>query len=192
MRIILVFIAALLAQACGRQNAKYDKRYIDVDSLISAQIELLRTKPIVIQKEAIMKESKSGGQVKADSAALARELDIFRQIDFMNKPLFRDQYQISIQPDPRSNLTMRVYEAKVAAPVKYLKIYFFEQPSRLRKIESYFEEENSLYFTSRKYTLDFNEENSKSILVKSSMTGVQKMILSDSVSFSVTSTYQVH
>ena len=137
-----------------------------------------------------MGASETSGVAKGDSASLARELDIFRQMDIINKPLFRDQYSLSSAPDTKSNLTVQSFEPKIPSPIQYVKLYYLNDLHHLKKIEARFEEENSLYYTRRDYVLEFNEFNQVPLLARSSVQGIQKMIMNDSVAFSVTSFYQ--
>lgn len=192
MRVLVFLLIVLLIASCGKQNEQYDKPYLDFDSLINAQIQTLRSKAITIQKDASMKDQQSQGQVAGDSLTLARELDIFRQLDFINRPMFRNQYTIAEQPDTKSNLTVRVYRANIPSPMKEVRLYYLGDLKKLKRIESQFEEENTLYYTRRNYTLEFEETDGVAWLRQSRVGGVQKMILNDSVHFFVTSTYSLH
>lgn len=176
--------------SCNQQNQKYQKRYIDLDSLISSQLVALTKANVNISKKASMGQSETTGVAKGDSASLSHELDIFRQIDIINKPLFRDQYVVLTAPDTKSNLTVQSFEPKIQSPIRYVKLYYLNDVSHLKKIEARYEEENSLYYTRRDYVLEFNEYHKSALLVRSNVQGIQKMIMNDSVTFSVTSLYQ--
>ncbi len=182
MRLIF-FVALFFAFAsCKQQELKYQKPYFDFDSLVNRQVSALKTQKLQIQKKANISGSESSVSIAVDSVALARELDIFRQLDAINKPLFKNQYEIAEGPDTKSNLTVRTYRAKIKSTVPEVRFYFLENFNQLKKIEAKYYEENTLYFTSREAVLEFSTAPSK-LLTGYSIKGKQKMILSDSVSF---------
>jgi hypothetical protein len=121
-----------------------------------------------------------------DSLKLANELDVFRQLDVINKPLYRTIYQIEDgEKDTKSNLLIRSYTAKSPSPVPFVKFYYRSSPRELKKIESFFHEENSLYDTRRNLLLEFDDSSGSLLLSGYQLSGAQKMILNDTVNFSV-------
>jgi len=52
-------------------------------------------------------------------------------------------------------------------------------------LKPFYRQENLLYTTKRRLVMEFDEVNGKAVLTGYSMDGVQKMMLSDSVRFSV-------
>jgi hypothetical protein len=191
MRILFFLLASTLLFSCGRENLQYKKDYFDFDSLINQQIKVLAASNISIHKNASITDSTTTGMAVADSAALARELDIFRQIDLINRPLFKGKYAMSEGPDTRSNLIVRTYSPTIPSPIKEVRFYFLENFKRLKRIEVRYEEDNTLYYTRRDYVLEF-VDTTPVLLQKTTVKGIQKMILNDSVSFSVESSYSSH
>ena len=111
---------------------------------------------------------------------------MFRQLDLINKPLFRNTYQIEEgEKDTKSNLLIRSYRAKTPSPVLFVKFYYRSSPRELKKIESVFQEENSLYDTRRNLLLEFDDSSGSLLLSGYQLSGTQKMILNDTVNFSV-------
>ncbi len=177
---------AFLLSSCDRVDQQYDKAYFDFDSLINVQVlELGKAKANFSKKSTIGSKNDNSSFVP-DSLSLANELDIFRQLDLINKPLYRKSYNVKVgEKDTKSNLLIRSYTAKTPSPVPYVKLYYQSSPLDIRKIESSYHEKNALYNTSRKLTLLFDDSSGFGLLRGYQITGTQKMILSDTVYFSV-------
>jgi hypothetical protein len=189
-RCLLFFIAVVLLAGCNKQNQTYDKRYFDFDSLINVQVTMLsKTKP-TLTKIVMLDGKKDQSSQVADSALLAQELDVFRQLDLINKPLYSNTYEIlDGERDTRSNLRIRRYKAKTPSPIAFVTFYYHTDFKQIKKIESVYQETNSLYATSRQ--LEFNFDDSTGVMLLSSykLKGSQKMILSDSVQFSIEASF---
>jgi hypothetical protein len=82
-------------------------------------------------------------------------------------------------------LISRTYRAKSPSPVPFVKFYYRSSPYELKKIESVFHEENALYDTRRNLLLEFDDISGTLLLSGYQLSGTQKMILNDTVNFSV-------
>jgi hypothetical protein len=182
----LICSCAFLLSACNRTSLQYDKAYFDFDSLINAQVAALIKAQSTISKKSMINGKEDDSSFVLDSLKLASELDVFRQLDVINKPLYRNTYQIEDgEKDSKSNLLIRSYTAKSPSPVPFVKFYYRSSPRELKKIESFFHEENSLYDTRRKLLLEFDDSTGSLLLSGYQLSGTQKMILNDTVNFSV-------
>ena len=186
-RIVLVICFCVFLFSCNRANQKYDKAYFDFDSLIEAQVTALLKAQTTISKKSLITGKEDSSTFVPDSLALANELDVFRQLDLINKPLYRSGYEISDgEKDTKSNLLIRSYTSKTPSPVPYVKFYYQSSSNELKKIESVFREENALYDTKRNLLLEFDNNTGVLLLSGYSLSGTQKMILNDTVNFAVT------
>jgi hypothetical protein len=184
--IFLIGACAFLLTACDRTSQKYDKAYFDFDSLINAQVIELRKAKSEINKNSTINGKHDNSSFVPDSTKLANELDVFRQLDLINKPLYRKSYDVKDwEKDTKSNLFIRTYTATTPSPVPYVKFYYQTSPREIKKIESIFQEKNSLYDTRRNLTLLFDDSSGVFLLTGYQIMGSQKMILSDTVNFSV-------
>lgn len=188
MRGVFFLIAgcALMLTACNRGNQVYDKTYFDFDSLINVQVKELINAKVTLRKVSVINGKSDSSSFVPDSLKLANELDVFRQLDLINKPLYKSSYVVKEgEKDTRSNLLIRSYSAKSASPVPFVKFYYRSSPRDIKKVESFFQEENALYNTSRNLTLLFDDSSGTPLISGYQLRGSQKMILSDTVNFSV-------
>lgn len=182
---------------CNQSNRIYKKPYFDFDSPISQQTQLLVQANIMLHKKTQVNKIFSDSTFTIDSLKLARELEVFRQIDVINKPLFRDSYSVyDGEKDNHSNLLVRTYrfipkDSTVQSPVPFIKIYYQDTPLIPKKIESVYQEKNSLYATKRILLLAFDDETGKNLISTYELKGTQKMILSDTTWFSVHGTFSI-
>jgi hypothetical protein len=184
--LFLVTSCVFIFSSCNRANQKYDKAYFDFDSLINVQVSELVKVKMMIKKKSIVNGKSDDSSFVPDSLKLANELDIFRQVDLINKPLFRKSYEIRVgEKDTKSNLMISSYISRSPSPVPFVKFYYQPSPKVLKKIEAVFHEENALYDTRRNLTMEFDDSNGLILLRSYQLSGMQKMILSDTVEFSV-------
>ena len=183
-RLFLLISIAVLAACESQRVAK--KTYLDIDSLINVQIKSLVTANAHVIKNASLNNEKAKSEFAMDSLGWATELDIFRQLDVINKPTNKDLYLvIDDEKDVNSNLTIRQYKAKRELPVKMLSLYYYKNLQNLKKIQAVFKEKNALYATERSLMMEFDEVNGNSRLVHYSIDGIQKMILGDTIRFTI-------
>lgn len=188
-----LLIGSLLFTGCDKASQKYDKAYFDIDSLLQAQSKMLLAQKVMLRKTATLDGKKEDSSFQPDSALLAHELDVFQQIDVINKPLYRSGYKITDgEKDTRSNLLIRTYKATGTSPVPFLKIYYHETLPHLKKIESIYRVQNTLYTAERVLTLEFDDADGTALLSSYSLHGTQKMTMSDSVHFSVEGHFASH
>ena len=183
MKLSLGAFSVVLLVACNRENLKYDKPYFDFDSLVHTQVHQTVLGKANLIKTTFLNGKKDSTTLEPDTAQWKHELDAFQQLDIINKPLFKGQYQSKDQEDEHSNLLVRVYATKMKSPVPEVKFFYQDGYRKLRKIESVFNESNVLYSTSRKLTLEFEERQGTTMISGYRVQGFQKMILSDSVKF---------
>ncbi len=187
MKIAFVGFISLffLTAACKQANQVYDKPYFDFDSLIHTQVQARALQQKTIFKTAALNSQKDSSSFQADGKVLAHEWDAFLQLDVINKPMYKNNYDITERADDKSNLTIRSYQCKIPSSVPYVHFYYHDSWANLKRIESIYEEKNVLNSVARHLTLAFDEEQGKPFIQKYSITGGQKMIFNDTVQFSI-------
>lgn len=188
MRWSVFVLFGMLALASCQHNPTASKNYFDIDSLIDKQLIYLNKAGASLSKSASIDSVKDKTSFKPDSTSWANELEVFRHLDIINKPIYVDSYTITDgEKDTNSNLMVRSFEANREIPVKFLKLYYQESPKKLRRLEAVLSEKNSLYYTTRKFSIELEDVNKLMVLSKYDVRGVQKMILRDSVRFTISS-----
>lgn len=189
MKLWSVLVAAMLWVSCNRENAKYDKPYFDFDSLVHTQIHQITQAKSSLAKNTFLNGKRDATVVEPDTTQWKHELDAFQQLDLINKPLYKGNYQPHEQDDDHSNLRVRVYTSLIKSPVPEVK-FFYQDGRKLKRIESVFREQNVLYATDRKLTLEFKEYQGVTMISSYRVQGFQKMILGDTTKFSIEGTLQ--
>lgn len=170
------------------ENKKSDtKLYYSLDSLLKDQVEYLTESKAALSKTAsIDGKEETKAFVPKDTSAWKYEFDVFAQLNDINKPANTGKYHTErAVKDLNSNLLIYSIESTEKLPVSFLKVYYLETLSNIRKIEGLYREESSLLTSSRHLSMEFQNINNKIVLTSYSMQGGQKMLLGDSVQFSV-------
>jgi hypothetical protein len=157
-----------------------------VDSLLNAQARYLAEKKAVLKKVVNLsgKEEEVSLSPK-DITAWRNELEAFTALDVINKPINRRYYSIEDLSDSRSNLKVKSFATKEDLPVRFIKIYYYKEPNKLRRLEAQFKESNSLYNSSRNLAMDFQQFGDTIVLTSYNIVGGQKMLLDDSVQYRI-------
>ena len=188
MRVVVFLLFIGFGFSGCRQQKVKEKRYLDMDSLVNIQVNYLSHSKAALKKEATIGGQNSSSSSVLDSTAWSHELDVFRQLDLINRPIYRDVYQVKDGvKDSKSNLLIRSYEAPANSPVPYLRLYYQVTPTRLKKLEALYQETNSLYGSQRKLEMYFDDSSGKLHLTGYAIEGDQKMMLSDSVHYAIRS-----
>jgi hypothetical protein len=179
--------------SCKNTPTNPKENIFAIDSILTSQNKTLLQLKASVSKEVLMegKEEKTSFLPK-DSLAWANELQIFQQLGAINKPVNLGVYSETVLPDSLSNLTIRRLKTDKKLPLKELKIYYLGSPEKIRKVEGYISEENSLYSSARILSLHFSEVYNKTLLTSYSVIGGQHMILGDTVQFNIQSTIRVN
>jgi hypothetical protein len=189
---VVILLFTILA-GCNPNQQK--EVFYPIDSLITEQIVALSREKAVLHKEAFFGgNSDTLTYTPGDTSAWVNELDIFRQLKIMNKPVNRNSYIVDDNLyDPGSNLTVKAFTSKKEElPVRSLRVFYDAALTMPRKIEAVYHEENPLYQSSKELFLEFQQINNKTVLTSYSIIGGQKMILKDSVQFTIKGKIQIN
>ena len=178
----LCLIAAGL-NSCKRSSEQPTTYF---DSLVVAQGAWLSSAKASVSKNTMVNGTHDQVKLSPDSLGWQNELEIFRQLSAFERPAYKSHYRVEDGiKDVKSNLSIRRYTATQSNPVSQLQFYYFNHFRNIRKIEAVYHQENLLYATRRKLIMEFDDINGTAVLTGYSMDGIQKMMLSDSVRFSL-------
>ena len=184
---LVVLSIILICFGCERVGTEGEKvYYYNLDSLMQSQQSALLQRKCQLFKTVQMASDSSKDQSTPDSLKWANELSVFNEAS-INRPILQGLYQSIQRNDDQSNLTIKEFTPidPTDIKVRYLRIYYLEEESNVRKIEAEYIEENPIYTSNRQLNMTFEDIQGHAMLSEYSIAGMQKMILQDSVSFLV-------
>lgn len=192
-RIAGLALLAMLA-ACapeGERENEVDRidEYFDVQGLLEQTEAQLRRKAATLEKKAEFSGEVETSTILLDSAALAEELDVFREVD-INKPVFSGRYLE--RKEMEEGLEVTIYEAddKEELSINYLKIYRQPDTETIERIEALFSSQNILYNSTRSLSLDYGQIGNERLPLSYYVEGVQKMIFNDKEGYTIKADFQ--
>lgn len=180
---VLPLLIALLFMSC--ESERRPASFYSIDSLVISQAQSLTAIQAGLFKEALLSgKTDTLTYTPKDTAAWLNELDIFRKLEIINKPVNVGNYLVDDGLlDPGSNLTVKAFTSLEKLPVVYLKIYYQGSIDKPRKLEALYDEGNLLFHSARLLSMDFQQIEDRTVLTTYSIRGGQKMVLGDSVAF---------
>lgn len=129
MKYTLVALLAVLVFGSCQNDARTAKNYFDIDSLIDRQLDYLKGKNATLTKSATIGRTADKVSFKPDSSAWAKELQVFRHLDIINKPIYTGAYKVTDGvKDANSNLIIKSFVTDREIPVKSLRLYYQGTP----------------------------------------------------------------
>lgn len=178
--VFLVLGWAMLSCRENRESVKELKMYFDLDSLIDAQVGLLTRNHAILEKSAGMDGQQEAHTLHPDSAGWQDELSIVRDFN-LNKPSYVGGYK----QEGSGDQLQYILAGKLRSPVKYFQIT--KNNHQIRQIHSRYFEDKSIYQLQRDLELVFEDSHLKSYRIS----GYQKMILKDTVKYTLSGTIQI-
>lgn len=181
--VMALLLLAILLVSC--ETEKKPAALYAIDSLITAQAgHLTRIKAGLFKEALLGGEADTLTYIPDDSLAWINELDIFRNLDIINKPVNKGSYLVDDGLlDKQSNLTVKTFTSLKKLPVVYLKIYYQGTMSKPRKIEALYHGNSPLHGSARLLSMHFDQIENKTVLTAYAIRGGQKMMFGDSVAF---------
>ena len=185
MKYAVVLVLAILCSCQRPDDHTAVSTYYSVDSLIAGQQQVLYEKEAKLRKMAFIGTDSSSADFQPDSLQWLDELNILKKADITN-PALSGTYISEIVSDEHSNLTVLVLSSDLKnAEVKFIKLYYLDQISALRKVEALWVEKNPLSSSQKQMTLVFEDIRDDILLTQYKITGVQKMISQDTIDFQI-------
>jgi hypothetical protein len=183
-------VAIVLGALACRPVENTGERYYNLDSLLQAQTQLLISTKASLTKNAYLGKRKETKKFSPDSLGWIDEFGTLSELALINKPIYRGMYSVRDEQDNKSNLRILSYaikdqkkESKI--PVRNVRIYYLGSLDRIKRIEGTYNEENELYSGSHRLSIELQDVYNKTMITSYSIVGHQKMILADSVDFTI-------
>lgn len=180
--LLLIIILSYLLGSCDQSNQESVNMYFSMDSLVNQQINLLLSRKTNLKKSAIINNKSEVIELLPDSVVWVNELDIFRKAE-INKAAYVDAFEVISYNDLESGLQVLSFDAKEDAPVRFIRIYYQNEPENIKWIEAEIKEETRVFSQQKKLRMEFRSIGSEIYLSAYSVTGRQKMILSEPTTY---------
>ncbi|SNR50733.1 hypothetical protein [Hymenobacter mucosus] len=187
MRSSWLLVSLLLLGACGpgedttvRLNpANRKPGYFDVKGFLNQQVALLNQRKPAVDKQVELRN----GQLETTRVAQtdwSKELQIFYQAD-INKPALRNAYTITPSAYSAGGVQRYARKPGVEGTVESLTINAANGTNQVQELTAIIKQDNALFYSEKKLRLSCTQGQITSYEV----TGVQKLVLFDSVRYSV-------
>lgn len=182
-RFLTLFCVVLVS--CSEKKDDAASPVFNFDKLIDEQVSQLSQRRLSLDKSARVDGDHADSTFVPTPEHWTAELDIFRHLQVINKPIYQNLLRLE-EPleDLRSNLHVRQYTVP-ASPYILLKIFYQDEPNRMKKIEATIAESNKLYSNRRDFAMEFDEQDGRLLLTGYEIRGFQKVALRDTVRFAV-------
>jgi hypothetical protein len=158
--------------------------YFDVQGFLDRQVQYLNQEKPEVRKSVWNEQGEAETQT-VGNINWERELELFREVD-LNRPALRDYFTITRHSDSATGHTTERYER---VPGAYTNIHYLEVEldanRQLRHMEAATQQDNSLFYTQRQLQLSTRAVQGQPRLSQYRITGVQKLILTDSVHYTL-------
>lgn len=180
LRPLLLLSIWVLMISCTEREKQQENilaidEYYDVQALLTANEETLRQMDVSLRKEAVFAGEAEETLISLDSAALAGELEVFRELD-INKPVLSGRYQLEETLVNGQRLISYEADDKEVLNINFLKIYKNAETGEVERLEALYSNKNMLYNSTRLLSLQYEQVNDKMLPRYYTVEGVQKMI----------------
>lgn len=181
----LVLVTLIVSSSCTQQSAKREiNAYFDVDSLFTDQVYLLDG--VSFNKSAIIDGKSEKAQVIFDTTAWQKELAMYIGLD-INKAALVGAYELTEEDTTTGkSISYRIKQPDEAG-VQWMQVTQ-NTDGKVTGFEALFLEENALYQNQRKLSATFSIENGNSVLEAYRIEGYQKILLKDTVNYTIEAT----
>ncbi|WP_017729983.1 hypothetical protein [Nafulsella turpanensis] len=191
---LLPFVGIALLFACEEPEIAEKKvaeidEYFDVEGLLASNAEELLRREVKMAKIASFDGEVEKTVVRLDSAAIIRELDVFRDAD-INKPEFSESYIKEVKEENGLQVITYVAEDKEDLNVNYLKVYLNAEAEEVERLEALFSNRNILYNSTRLLKVEYGEVKGVRLPMGYTIEGVQKMIFSEPAKYAIKAEFE--
>lgn len=190
MRNWILFLLTLgVCWGCRPPETEVGNKLYNFDSLLTAQAKQWSAGGAALIKSTSVNSVRDSVLLSMNASDWQREVEVYKKLESVNRPSYRTQYRERQYDDPRSNLTVREFEA-AHAPVGLLRFYFLHSPEKLQRIEAFHREQSFFFHAERQFVLQFESPGSGRV-IQFAQRGGQKIVLGDTTVFSISGRVQL-
>lgn len=176
---VFVLATSVMAIGCGGE-VRRDKLLFNIDSLLNAQVALLGKTGAQGIKQATV-DGKRDSAVVSGSQQWQVELEVFRELDMINRPANREQYEMKVSVI--DSLKTVSYEPRDGGKKLITLKVIYGPGNSLRRIEAAHENQTAIFSTHSSMYLAFADHKGASLLSAYRLSGSQHLLLGDSVAY---------
>lgn len=150
-----LWLLLFLTTACTKAKQEKQTLQFNSDSLLDYHSKQLSQSGATLTKSTSLRDAPLLPGVVAQSVKWEKELEPFRTISMINKPVYRNAYNIQIGRDPKSNLMVKTWTAKGDEPIRIMKIYYLNKSASLKRLEAVIEKGNFVFRSQQKFEMEF-------------------------------------
>lgn len=181
-----LILISLFLVSCGKRSTNLQlSSQINTDSLLDYHISVLSNSNALLTKSLKINNSVQTADVDDSKINWANELESFRTISLINKPIYLTSYNITFENDKKSNLLVRKWEVKQDLPLKKLKIYYLKDLSQIKRLEATIEQRNFVFSSTKQLSIDFGVLGADRMVDDYEVSGHQKLIWGEPQDFSI-------
>lgn len=178
---VSITVLAMLAACTGQSTTRAIDAYYDVRGLFVSQA--VRLQGAEFEKRALIDGKEETATVDFDSLEWTKELSMFINMD-INKTALVGAYEMQSTPTSDGNLIRYSKKPGSDAGVQWIEL-MQNAKGQVVSFSGFFREENALYETQRELHADFAVSDGMPVMVTYSISGYQKILLKDTVTYTV-------
>lgn len=186
-----VYFFIPLVVACNKPAKLPPTDSFNGDSLIDSQVKLLSSDLYSLTKFTLGDGVPDSVKLVNNQLVWANELRPLRVISLLNKPAYRNDYEISTARDQTSNLLIKTWRSKENAPVREIKIYYLNDQDQIKKLEAEIVKKNFVFSSFQSIQMEFSILGLVPRLERYKISGSQRLLLSSPDNFTLEGTIEL-
>ena len=169
--VLTIFLACI---SCREKSLQRPADSFSLDSMLDLQVNYLSKNGASLIKVSSINSNGFTSSLDSKHIDWENELESFRAISLVHKPVYADSYDIKIMPDDKSNLFVKTWVARDKQPIQSLKVYFLN-PNQIKRLEATLEQTNFVFTSRKNLTLEFSILGAKTLPERYEISGYQKL-----------------
>ncbi|MEL6534709.1 MAG: hypothetical protein AAFQ98_04820 [Bacteroidota bacterium] len=169
----------------GQSDTQTEKIYFDITGFLNTQVEELSSTSPQLNKSTQLGEDSDQFSSTPMKADWDQEFRFFFELD-INQPILLDQYTTSEETEMAGEVTRYSLKEESGNGVQWLEVV--EKEGTVSQISAFTIDKNALYATQRQLSMNFDAVGGKPQMTDYSVRGFQKMVLKDTVNYSIQGT----